>query len=102
MTPGETARNEAAKQAVVLVFAVLGAVAMLPLYRRITEAQAAAMRQVVDPTEAQRDRMRGHLESAKRWDRVASACFLFGTQRAFWWAHDKAEKSRAAYEAERP
>lgn len=102
MTPADTAKNEAAKQAVIFAFAILGALAMIPFYKRMQEAQAAMLRDAIDPTERQADRMRAALESARRWDRVASLCFTFGTQRAFWWAHDKAERARAAYEAERP
>lgn len=109
MTPAETARNEAAKQAVMLVFGIAAALLMLPLYKRLAEQQAEAMAsqahlisERADPVMERIRRAQAALETAKRWDRIAGMLFVLGPQRAFWWAHDQAEKARAIYRAEQP
>lgn len=102
MNPAETAKNEAARQAVMLAFGVVGLLIVIPLYRRLAEQQAAAMRAAADPSEQAAARMRRAQNDAKRWDRLQTVFMRYGPQRAFWWAHDRAERARRAYDAERP
>jgi ABC-type nickel/cobalt efflux system permease component RcnA len=102
VTPGETAKTEAAKQAVILAFGILALLAMWPLYRRMAEQQAQTLRSVHDPSAVSLERMRAAASAAKRWDRVSTVMFRFGPARGFDWAWGRAQAARRAYEAERP
>jgi hypothetical protein len=99
MTPGESARAEAAKQAVILAASLIGMLAMWPVYKRLIREQQAALGHG-DPAMAEIDARARALESARRYDRLASYLFWVAPGRAFWWAHDKAEQARKAARAE--
>lgn len=105
MTPADTAKNEAAKQAVALAFMIAGAVLLVALQRKMGGGIIGALEQEqerVDPTGAQRRRMESARKAAKRWDRASTVMFRYGPARAFSWAWGHAEAARKAYDAERP
>ena len=99
MTPGETAKAEAAKQAVILAASLLGMLAMWPVYRKLMQAQQAALSHA-DPAMAEIDARAHALQTARRYDRLASYLLWTGPSRAFWWAHDRAEQARKMARAE--
>lgn len=97
-----TAQDEAVKQAVGLVFAVVGVLVLMPLYRKIAEQQASQMRaqlQRIDPVmerirlaEAARD------ERARRvryWHRVAGLLWPVSSSAAMWALHRAESASKA-------
>jgi len=102
LTPGEAARAEAARQAVVLGFAVLTVVALLPFQRRLIDMLTTGEREHMDPSGVREDRMRAAQQAARRWDDAARVLWQVGPWRAARWAHRRAEAARRAYEDERP
>lgn len=101
MTPAETARNEAAKQAVAMGFAIVGILIMIPLYRKMGREFAASQIAQTDPIERSIASARAAQQAAKRWDKLSTILFRYGPSRAYWWASDRAEAARKAYDAER-
>lgn len=106
-TPAETARNEAAKQAVMLGFALVTFALMWPLYRKMAMQQAETMRNLLPHDPVMREvtdreaRQQAAQRAAKRWDRLSTVLFRYGPSRSFSWAWGRAEKVRKAYDAER-
>lgn len=95
-TPGEAASVEAARQAVIFAFGIAGAIVLLWMSERQHEHMAATL-----GLGGSEGRMRRAQQSADRWDKLARWFFIhraFGPARE---AHKRAEKARAAYEAER-
>src|SRR5215469_7648925 len=103
MTPSDTAKNEAAKQAVALAFGIAGMLLLILVQRKLGGGLMAAVeaeQDRIDPSGAARRRMQAAQTASKRWDRAATILFRVGPRRSFWWALDRAERARAAYEAE--
>jgi hypothetical protein len=100
-TPAEVAQAEAARQAVILVFAALTLIALMPLQRRLVEQMTAGMRDPRDTSGAQEARMRAAAQAASRWDKAAAVLWQVGPWRAARWCHRRAEAAREAYQAER-
>ena len=104
MTPGDTARNEAARQAVALAFGIAGMVLLILVQRKLGGGLLGALQAEqdhIDPSGAQRRRMENALKSAKQWDRMSTVLFRYGPSRAFGWAWGKAQQARSRYEQER-
>jgi len=104
VTPAETARQEAARQAVALAFGIAGVLLLIVIQRKLGGSVFDAMQAEhdrADPSGAARRRMQAALTAARRWDRAATVLFRVGPRASFWWAMDRAERARAAYEAER-
>ena len=97
-TPGQVATNEAAKQAVMLVFAVVTVLIFIPIQRRMLDQMTAKVQERVDSSAAAAERMKQAQQAERRWDRLGNYLFdvrLFeGARRA--WA--RARKARAEYE----
>jgi hypothetical protein len=103
-TPGDVARTEAARQAVMLGFGLLGAVALIAMQRKFGGGLFEAIQMEadkVDPSGAARRRMDQALKDEARWRRAALVLWRVGPWRAARWAHRNAEKARARYEGER-
>ena len=102
MTPAETAKNEAAKQAVILAFGVVSMLLMVKFYKSIAARQADAMRgaglrdPVMADIEAAEARQRASERAAKTWDRLTTLAFRYGPDRLFSWTWDRAEAARKA------
>lgn len=102
-TPAEVARNEAARQAVALAFAVAGAALLIMLQKRLGAGLADIVQADQHDTAGQsRRRMEAAQRSAQRWDRATVWLWRFGPWRVAQAANRRAEAARRAYEAERP
>jgi hypothetical protein len=91
MTPADTARNEAARQAVALVFTIAAALAVMTIQRRMLRGVLPG-----GPTP---------LEDAagreRRWGRAAVWLWHAGFLRPARWAEMRSEQARRDYERER-
>lgn len=100
-TPADVAKNEAARQAVMLIFGALTLLALMPLQRRMMDQLTRTVTDQHDPSGAARKRMQDAQQGAGRWDRAARLLWTYGPARAALWAHRRAEAARQAYEQER-
>lgn len=91
-TPGQVAQNEAAKQAVVLVFGLVTAVIIMRLQRKMVHQ----LTQPPDVDAERTERMRFALKTEAVWNRIGAWASKAAV--AAWRMGDKA---RAAYEADR-
>ena len=98
--PRQVAETEAAKQAVALLFSIVGAVLLLAISKRMHASMAGQLGSML-PGHAERQ-MREALAAADVWDRRAAYLFKVGLGKPAQWAHSRAEAARAAYEAARP
>lgn len=96
LTPRETAEREAARQAVVLAFSIVGTLIMVVVAERMNH------RILSDLPGASERRMREAQAAATRWDRRAAYLWRVGLIKAASVAHRRAESARRAYEDERP
>jgi hypothetical protein len=100
MSAAETAKTEAAKQAVILVAGLVSLAIMWPLYRRMLAQQADQLRGILprdgalsEVEDAERARIAAKAAAA-RWDRITTAMFRYGPSRGFGWAW---RRSQAAH-----
>jgi hypothetical protein len=97
MNATETAKQEAAKQAVILVAGLVSLAIMWPLYRRMLAQQADQLRGIMPRDSALselEDRERARMAAkaaARRWDAITTVMFRYGPRRGFAWAWGKAE-----------
>ena len=98
-SPAETAKEEAARQAVGLLFG-LAAAALFVLVQK--KMGAVGIQDYLDPQGAPLRRMEAAKRAQERWDRVSVWCWRFGPWQAAMVAHRRAEAARRRYEAERP
>ena len=102
LTPGDVARNEAAKQSVILVFGLAGAVILLAIQRRMMGSVAERMEQMMPAPvrdEAARERAARAVKAEARWHRVARYCWRTDLIVVARWAHRQAERARKMQEA---
>lgn len=90
MTPGQVASNEAARQAVMLIFGVVGVIILMPLYRKIAEQQGRQMRHgmridpVMERIEAAEAEQAARARRARKWHRVADVLWPVSASAAVW------------------
>ena len=97
-TPRGVAEAEAARQAVILAFAVAGTLILIEI-QKLTGTGLWAL--LEGGTDAKTRRMAAAVKSAAAWDRRAAWLFTHCLFDAAKWAHRRAEAAREAYEAER-
>lgn len=93
-TAAAVAQKEAARQAVVLAFGIAGALAMIPVYKRIARVQAEQLRSMLphDPVmrEVEQEQARAKAAAAavrarvRRWHRAAALLWPLSSSAALW------------------
>ena len=101
VTPGEAAKTEAARQAVMFAFTMVGAFVLLLAQHRIMKDQQSIEQQIADPSGYARIKMERALKAELRWYRVADWCWPRCLP-ASRWAYGRAVAARKAYEAASP
>lgn len=90
MTPGQVASNEAARQAVMLIFGVVGVIILMPLYRKIAEQQGRQIRHgmridpVMERIEAAEAEQAARARRARRWQRAADVLWPVSESAGMW------------------
>lgn len=104
-TAADVAQKEAAKQAVVLLFGLAGALAMIPIYKRIARSQADALRELMphDPAMREVERKQAAVAAARskirQWHKLAGLLWPVSSSAALWAlrrAEDVSKRSRKA------
>lgn len=93
-TPADVAQKEAARQAVALLFGIAGALAMIPIYKRIARSQVEVLREVMphDSTMQEVERRQAEATAAaaavrrqvRNWHKVAGMLWPVSTSAALW------------------
>ena len=101
-TPRKVAENEAARQAVTLVFTVVTIGILIVMQRKGGLGDMMqAQHDRVDPSGAARRRMAAAQRAAARWDRAADYLFRVDLVTLARQANQRAEAAREAFERER-
>jgi len=103
-TPGDVARKEAARQAVILVFGIAGALLLIAVQKRIHGGLLAvidAEQARIDPAGAARRRMEDARARERRWGKAAVWLWRAGLLPPARRAAAAAERAHAEYEAAR-
>lgn len=104
-TAADVAQKEAAKQAVALLFGLAGALAMIPIYKRIARGQVAALREIMPHDPAMREVEQKQAAAAaarakiRHWHKVAGMLWPVSSSAALWAlrrAEDVSKRSRKA------
>lgn len=104
-TPADVAQREAAKQAVALAFGIAGALAMIPIYKRIARSQADALRSVLPHDPAMREVEQRQAAAAaarakvRHWHRLAGYLWPVSSSAAMWALRRAERVSKAAGKA---
>ena len=99
LTPGQVAQNEAAKQAVVLVFGLVTVLIIMQMQKKMARDMGEAAREGSMPDSARSRRMQDAKRMEHLWDAAGSRVMKWALKLADI-AWKRAEQARQSYESE--